>query len=85
MPTPYWPLLTPSGTAKLRSVTAAALPIISSNWLQPFSKPSPCRIVSTVSCVVPEREGDEMATWPNYSGRVRSFHSFGAGSLLAAR
>ena len=44
-----------------------------------------CRIVSTVSCVVPEREGDEMATWPNYSGRVRSFHYLSAGSLLADR
>ena len=35
--------------------------------------------------MVPEREGYEMATWPNYSGRVRSFHYLGAGSLLAAR
>ena len=26
------------------------------------------------SASVLEREGDEMATWPNYSGRVRSFH-----------
>ena len=61
MPMPYWPLLTPSGTAKLRSVTAAALPIICSSCDQPFSQPSPCKMVSTVSWVVPEREGEEMA------------------------
>ena len=85
MPMPYWPLFTPSGTAKLRSVTAAALPIICSIWPQPFSQPSPCRMVSTVSCVVPEREGEEIATWPKYSGRVRSLHSLGAGSLCACR
>ena len=83
MPMPYWPLFTPSGTAKLRSVTAAALPMICKSCDQPLSQPSPCKMVSTVSCVVPEREGDEMATWPKYSGRVRSLHSLGAASLCA--
>jgi hypothetical protein len=63
-PMPYWPLFTPSGTAKLRSVTAAQLPAICSIWLQPFSQPSPCRMVSTVRWVVPEREGEDMARWP---------------------
>ena len=85
MPMPYWPLFTPSGTAKLRSVTAAALPIMDSSWRQPLSQPSPCRMVSTVNCVVPEREGEEMAMWPKYSGRVRSLHSLGAASLCAFR
>ena len=66
-------------------LTAAQLPMISSSCVQPLSQPSPCSIVSTVRCVVPEREGDEIATWPKYSGLARSLHSLGTGSLLAAR
>ncbi len=58
-PTPYWPLATPSGTPKLRSVIAAQLPPMASICAQPFCQPSPCRMVSTVRCVVPERDGLE--------------------------
>ena len=61
MPTPYWPLLTASGTPNERSDTCAKLPPISSSVAQPLSQPSPCRIVSTVRCVVPERDGAENA------------------------
>ncbi len=82
---PNWPLLTPSGTPKLRSVICALLPAISSILPQPASQPSPCRIVSTVRCIVPERDGAVIATWPNYSRFSRSSQSFGAASLLAFR
>ena len=61
---PYCPLETPSGTPKLRSVMAALLPAICSSCDQPFIQPSPCKMVSTVRWVVPERDGDEVATWP---------------------
>ena len=64
MPMPYWPLLTASGTPNERSETCARLPPISSSSAQPLSQPSPCRMVSTVRCVVPERDGAEMPTWP---------------------
>ena len=57
---PYCPLFTPSGTPKLRSVIAALLPAICSICAQPLSQPSPCRMVSTVRWVVPEREGDDI-------------------------
>ncbi len=63
-PMPNWPLFTPSGTPKLRSVMAALLAQMASSCSQPFVQPSPCRIVSTVRCVVPERDGLEMARWP---------------------
>ena len=33
------------------------LPAIALSVRQPLSQPSPCRIVSMVRCVVPEREG----------------------------
>ena len=36
------------------------------------------------SAVVPERDGELIATWPKYTGAVRSAHCLGAGSLLAA-
>jgi hypothetical protein len=45
-------------------VIAAQLPAICRIWFQPLSHPSPCRMVSKVRCVVPERDGDEVATWP---------------------
>ncbi|MNE63968.1 hypothetical protein D3C80_1593500 [compost metagenome] len=60
---PNCPLFTPSGTPKLRSVMAAELPAICSSWAQPLSQPSPCKMASTVRCVVPEREGELTATW----------------------
>ena len=41
-------------------------------------------MVSTVRCVVPEREGLEIATWLKYTGLARSAHSRGSGSLFAA-
>ncbi|CPN42100.1 Uncharacterised protein [Bordetella pertussis] len=82
-PAPNWPLFTLSGTPKERSVTALALPDMRSRVPQPSFQPSPCRIVSTVRCMVPERDGAVMLTWPNQCGASRSFHSTGAGSLLA--
>src|SRR6187551_2539546 len=57
---PYWPFCTPSGTPKLRSVTAAQLPAICRIWFQPLSQPSPWRMVSKVRWVVPEREVAEV-------------------------
>ena len=51
----------PSGTPKLRSVTCALLPAICRILPQPASQPSPCRMVSTVRCIVPERDGEVMA------------------------
>jgi hypothetical protein len=38
---PNWPLFTPSGTPKLRSVMAAQLPAICRSCDQPLSQPSP--------------------------------------------
>ena len=64
MPMPNSPLFTAAGTPKLRSVTAAKLPLISLIAAQPFSQPLPWRMVSTVRWVVPEREGADMPTWP---------------------
>ena len=39
------------------------LPAIALMVRQPLSQPSPCRIVSMVRCVVPEREGAAIETW----------------------
>ena len=63
MPKPTWPEFTASGTPKERSVTWRKLPAISLMVRQPLSQPSPCRMVSIVRCVVPERDGAEIATW----------------------
>ena len=82
---PNWPLFTPSGTPKLRSVMAAQLPAICSSCDQPLSQPSPCSSVSTVRCVVPEREGELIARCPKYAGLTSSAHCRATGSLLAAR
>ena len=64
MPRPNWPEFTPSGTPKLRSVTVLKFPAMAFHSAQPFSQPLPCRSVSTVRWVVPEREGALMPTWP---------------------
>ena len=83
MPKPKLPVFTPSGTPKLRSVTDAKLPPIHFQSAQPLSQPSPCKTVSTVRCVVPDREGADMPTWPKYSGFSRSAHSRAGSRLLA--
>src|SRR5690606_2727481 len=83
MPNPVEPELTASGTPKLRSVTVFMLPEIHFQVAQPLSQPSPCSTVSTVKWVVPEREGEDMATWPLYSARFRSSHSLATGRSLA--
>ncbi len=63
MPNPTWPEFTASGTPNERSVTCRKLPPISLMVRQPLSQPSPCRIVSMVRCVVPERDGAAIDTW----------------------
>ncbi|MNI52268.1 hypothetical protein D3C73_1070330 [compost metagenome] len=83
-PAPNWPLFTPSGTPKDRSVMALLLPDMRSSVFQPSSQPSPCKMVSTVRCIVPDRDGEVMPTCPNHLGDSRSFHSTGATSLCAA-
>ena len=52
---------------------------------QPLPQPSPCKMVSTVRCVVPERDGEEVATWPKYWALARSAHSRGSANLCALR
>ncbi len=64
----------------LSTVISAALPAICSSVDQPGSQPSPCKMPSTIRCMVPERAGALIATMPWYSGRARSAHSLGAGS-----
>ena len=57
IPTPKSPLFTPSGTPKLLAVTVLKLAAILFILPHPASKPSPCKRVSTVRCVVPDLEG----------------------------
>ena len=64
MPMPKRPRATPAETPKLRAVTVARLPPICRQVRQPCSQPSDCSSASTTRCVVPEREGEEMPTWP---------------------
>ena len=63
MPTPTCPELTASGTPKERSVIERKLPAMFLMVRQPFSQPSPWRMVSIVRCVVPERAGEAIETW----------------------
>ena len=57
IPTPKSPLFTPSGTPKLLAVTVLKFAEMNFIFAQPLSKPSPCNKVSTVKCVVPDRDG----------------------------
>src|SRR5690606_10935998 len=82
-PAPNWPSLMPSGTPKERSVKAALLPDMRISVLHPCSQPSPCNMVSTVRCMVPERDGEVVPTLPNHSGLSRSDQVVGAASFLA--
>ena len=73
MPMPKAPLLTPSGTPKLRSVTCAKLPPISFIVAHPFFQPLPWMMVSTVRCVVPERQAHSSSTWAWRLGTLSVF------------
>ena len=66
-------------------VIVAQLPAICRISAHPSSQPRPCRIASTIRCVVEEREAEGITTWPKYAGRARSAQLAGTSRPRAAK